>query len=242
MPRGQPDFGIYAETPVASGISDPGEAAARLSSINVYDRRGWTVWQDDFEAPVLKWVEQSSMGGILPTLSTERAWMGVQSAYLSTPAVDDEWAALILPFPLLRLGRVGMEFFLYLSNKTPGFFEARLLIHDGTNLSIAQLDLDRELRTARMRTATGDVEVATKCFNTPLYNIWVPIKLVVDMDTDRYTRLLIGPTEIDLSAYALVGGAPSDYRFLQVDLRLRGTDQGTQYAYLDNFILTQNEP
>ncbi len=242
MPRGQPDYGLYTQTPVASGISDPGEAAARLGSINIYDRRGWTVWMDDFEAPVLKWADASSVGGTDPVLSTNAAWMGVQSVYYTTAAVANEWASILRRFPLLRLGKTGIEFFIRPHISTPGYFRVRFRISDGTNRSDGELRLDNQARTATIRTPAGNIVVATNVFNNFPDNIWTPVKLVVDMDTDYYVRLLIGSQEIDLSAHALVAGGATAVSQLWVEMDLRGDAIGAMSAYIDNFILTQNEP
>lgn len=242
MPRGQPDYGIYTETPVASGISDPGEAAARLGSINVYDRRGWTVWMDDFESPSLKWPATSSVGSPDPLLSTVEQWMGEQSVYFATVAGAGEHSTMEKLFPLVRLGRVGIEFFVRLECRTPGYLQCILHIFDGVNISTATLRLDNQARTASIITPAGTIVIATNCFPTIPNKVWIPVKLVVDMDTDLYNRLLIGEREYDISAHALVPGAVTTNRFLDVSIRLIGDAIAVMYAYLDNFILTQNEP
>lgn len=242
MGRGQPDFGLYTSTPVASGISDPGEAAARLGSINVYDRRGWTVWMDDFEAPVLKWAAASNAGGTDPVLSTTREWMGTQSTYFVTAAAAGAWASLQRSWPLVRLGKFGAEFWIWLHSLTPGYFRMLLDIFDGTNWSRAELRLDSQARTASIVTPAGTIVVATFCFNTVFNEVWIPVKLVVDMDTDFYTRLMIGPDEYDLSAHALVPMGASNENQIWSSLRLVGDAIGAMSASLDSFILTQNEP
>ena len=204
MPRGQPDYGITTQTPVASGISDPGEAAARLGSINVYDRRGWTVWMDDFEGPVLKWNTNIIGDTTEPVLSTDWSWMGEQSVYFVTAAVDDEFSGMNRIFPLLRTGRVGKEFFIRHDSYTPFYFRSQVAIHDGTNQSRSELRLDTQAQTATIVTAAGNIVVATNCFNTVFGRTFMPVKLVIDMDTDHYVRLMIGPREWDISAHELV--------------------------------------
>lgn len=242
MPRGQPDYGLYTQTPVASGIADPGEAVARLGGINIYDRRGWTVWMDDFEAPVLKWLPSSNVGGTDPVLSTAQAWMGIQSVYFTTAAAGATFAQIQRDFPLVRRGRIGLEFFTHLNVATPSYLTIILYIWDGTNRSDAELRLDNVARTATIVTPDGEVPVATTCFPEPDVYPFIPVKLVVDMDTDRYVRLLIGPDEIDLPHSLVLPGVPSDDRFLRMYISLVGDVAGISEAYVDNFILTQNEP
>ena len=55
MPRGQADFGQYAVKEVSASISDMGEVAARLGSIDIYDKRGDVVFFDNFEGAFLRW-------------------------------------------------------------------------------------------------------------------------------------------------------------------------------------------
>jgi len=242
MPRGQPDFGLYTGTPVASGISDPGEAAARLGSINVYDRRGWTVWMDDFEAPGSKWEVLASGGGATMVLSTARAWTGIQSAYLYTAAVAGRWSQMTKWLNPIRQGKIGVEFWTNLSTFTPGYLALLLYIYDGINLSTAELRLDSRERSARIVTGGVDRLVAENCFFLNPLTAFIPVKLVVDTDTDYYTRLLIQEREIDLSAYPLAPGAVTTDSVIDARLRLVGGVAGAQYAYTDDFIFTQNEP
>jgi len=242
MPRGQPDYGITTQTPVASGISDPGEAAARLGSINVYDRRGWTVWMDDFEGPALKWDPLAFLGGNAPVLSTLLAWMGNQSCYLSFPAVAFAGSGIARYLPLVRLGRVGVELWMNLWAGAGNYLYFHILILDGTNVTGAELYLDSAARTATIATPGGNIIVATDCFPDLLTTLLVPVKLVVDMDSDMYTRLMIGPEEVDISAHALMPIGATTNKFLGVDFQLINGGGGAGYAYVDNFILTQNEP
>lgn len=242
MPRGQPDYGIYTGTPVASGISDPGEAAARLGGINVYDRRGWTVWMDDFEAPGLKWVPSSAGGGIDPILSTARAWHGIQSAYFSAPAAVNPSSVLGLDWPYIRQGKVGIEFWLAGYTQTPGYVRVRFLFCDGVNQGRAEVQVDFEARTVSIVAATGTFVVDTDTFIDIPAMPFQPVKLVIDMDEDIYTRLLVGAREYDISAYSLLNVGPTPFRCIRGEFLLQGDVAADMHCYLDNFILTQNEP
>jgi len=54
MPRGHPDYGQAGPTSLIATVPDLGELAARLGSNNTWDRRGFILWYDDFEASVLR--------------------------------------------------------------------------------------------------------------------------------------------------------------------------------------------
>lgn len=220
MPRGYPDYQSSREQAIALQ----------------------TMWMDDFEAPGLKWTPASAVGGTDPVLSTVQAWKGLQSVFFTTAAVAGEWARIERYFPLLRRGKVGIEFFIYFDIVTDGFFNLHQQIYDGENISVASLLLDNEARTATIVTPAGPVVVATECFPELRATTWVPVKLVVDIVTDLYTRLIIGTEDIDLSDYELVPGVVTTNRLIRVRNTLQGGWVGAMTAYMDDFILTQNEP
>lgn len=242
MPRGQPDYGLYTQTPVASGISDPGEAAARLGSINVYDRRGWTVWMDNFEAPVLKWTSSRAGAGVAPLLVTTDAWMGVQSVYFDTPAGALNLSTMSKHFPLLRLGQAGFEFWIRGYTRTAGYFRARFDINDATNHTRAELQIDLQADTVSIVTPAGVIVIAIGLFPDLVFLPFIPIKVVIDMDNDNYIRLLVGSNEYDISAHALVTVGISTARYITTGFQLHPDIAEDTYVWLDNFILTQNEP
>lgn len=220
MPRGYPDYQSSREPAIALQ----------------------TVWEDEFESPALKWIPASNFGGTNPVLSTTQAWKGVQSVYFVTVAAGATWAQIERRFPLFKIGRVGIEFFTYLNSRTPGYLLASARIYDGSNISEALLRLDSQAKTATIITPVGPIVVATLSFNPAATRSWIPVKIVADMNTDRYTRLLIGPQEIDLSTHLLVPGVASTDKLLRVRFDLIGDAAGAMTAYVDNFILTQNEP
>jgi len=242
MPRGQPDYGLTAQTVLAAGIADPGEAAARLGSINVYDRRGWTLWMDNFEAPALKWEAASFGGGIVPVLDSSRAWTGAQSVKLACPAAGAPISQLYRCFPLARLGKVGAEFWIQTNQVVGSYIRFLLGIYDGVNLSSAEMEYYPQLGTIRLATSVGWILVASDIYMTQAGQYFLPIKLVVDMDTEQFIRLLVGEREIDISSYLMFNAGATVFRVIGVILALYGVAGGATEAYIDNFILTVSEP
>jgi len=242
MPRGQPDYGLYTDTPVASGISDPGEAAARLGSINVYDRRGWTVWFDDFESPSLKWVGARTAPGAFPVLSTGQAFSGIQSVHLNAPAGVASASSIARRFPLIRRGKVGFEIWVQGTTVTPGYLELRADIHDGVTPYWAAWRYYSAGRDLYIVTPDGEELIDNLAYMISSRFYFLPVKLVVDMDTDLYTRLVVGEREHDISAYGQNVMAPGTNKFIEVTISIAPNAVFDQKMYLDNFILTQNEP
>jgi len=71
---------------------------------------------------------------------------------------------------------------------------------------------------------------------------FLPIKLVIDMDADTYTRLQVGRTEYDIRAHELIALPPSNNEYIEVEFNANQVAVPSVYFYLDNFILTSNEP
>lgn len=242
MANDYPDYGVYGGlTPVAT-IIDRAELAARLDSINVFDRRGFTVWQDDFEAPSLRWTPIQQGVGVLPVLSTATAFSGVQSVLFDAPAGMLSESTIRRYFPLLRLGRIGVEFWIQSTAFDTQFFRIWVRIYDGALPSWVELWYDPFNSTISITTTVGLVPIVTDVYMQTTNFYFLPIKLVVDMDTDQYIRLMVGDREFDISAYFIPVAAASANRYIFTEITLISNVGVDALLYLDNFILTQNEP
>lgn len=242
MPRGLPDYGQATEQYAIAGMADLGELAARLNSINVYDRRGFTIWMDDFEAPLLRWTPGFGGAGVAPVLSTTTSFLGVQSAFMNCPAAAVSRSDMHRILPLIRRGKVGIELWLQGFTKTTGYLQIQLYMYDGVSPNYAELRYDTDAQTISIVHALGTTIIATNVYMTNTGHYFLPIKLVADMDTDMYVRLLVGETEYDISAYGLVLLPASANKFIQVAINLFGSAADDMWMYVDNGILTQNEP
>ena len=220
MARGAPDYGIYQRPGIAEQA----------------------VWVDDFEPPVLRWTPGSSVGSPNPVLSQVEQWKGVQSVYFATVLGAGEFSVIQKNLPLIRPGKIGFEQWIRLETLTPGYLMLSFLIADSTNIVEAQLRLDSQAQTASIVTPAGVIPIATNCIPALPIRVWIPVKLVVDTVTDMYDRLFIGSQSIDLSTHALALIGPIADSYITAYLRLEGDAIGAMNAYLDNFILSQNEP
>jgi len=243
MARGAPDYGIYAVriAPIV-GLSDIGEGAVRLGAIDLWDRRGFVIFQDDFESPTLLWDTEKEGSGEYPILNSDEVCMGSQSCYLSAPIAADSESRLTRIFPLLKKGRLGFEFWIQARAYTDGYFWWRLWEKDGVNIAFAELRFDSEAKNITIRTSTGYVEVLTDIYTTQGDHFFLPIKIVIDTNTDKYVRLLVGSVEVDLSAYSLRDMGDTTDHNLNVKLGCLGCALDSMFTYVDNFILTQDEP
>lgn len=220
MPRGHPDYRIYERPAIAEQA----------------------VWQDNFEGPRLGWDASGAAGGSVPVLSQTVFWKGSQSVYLLSPVAAAPHSMIQREFPLVKRGRIGIEFFIQAKVYSPGWFRAVLYVYDGVNGSEVDLDYDTVAETIQILTPAGRPIVATKVFMDEDNFYFLPIKLVVDTDTDKYVKLIVGPDTYDLTQYSMFDLGVHAEKELWVSFDVRGCAVVDMWAYIDSFILTQNEP
>ncbi|GAH83946.1 unnamed protein product, partial [marine sediment metagenome] len=93
MPRGQPDFGMYASASTIGSVSDLAELAVRLGSINIFDRRGKVIDFDDFE-DVRKGWEFELLGGATAVRASTAPKSGSQHWILTTGGAGGAFARI----------------------------------------------------------------------------------------------------------------------------------------------------
>lgn len=242
MPRGQPDYGMYSVKEVGGSLADMADLAVRLGSIVEYDRRGDIIFLDDFEELILKWNTPVTGVGYV-RLDSTIAKSGSQSVKLYTDAGGADTAALAKYFVVLGVLRVGIE--ISLSDLTD---DADFIFHmtywDGTTSWRARLWFDHSATTFYVFDEIRDdwVEVVNYGSLRRGAKLFFPIKLVMDFVNHTYLRVMIGGSEYDLSAYTFqpIGGAGGIYLLTQ--FTLLNTAAVNNQCWVDDFILTMNEP
>jgi len=237
-----PDYTTkYKMVKVFSQI-DSGELAARLGSINTFDRRGNIVWMDDFEDTATKWGYSLTGGRGSIVTSNARAWTGDQSMQIVTGAQVDDMALMEKYFSLLSDTRLGLELRVTRTGSNSMFYMG-LYGDNGTN---------QYNGTLRWNWSNGHVDYRDSGGGWPnlkddvLMDItdehWLPLKVVIDWDNLEYVRALVEDQEYDLTGEALSFGATSGNRFILIWIWLIVSGAVSKDCWIDNVILTQNEP
>ncbi len=250
MAHGQPDYGAQAVKKTVFGQADLAETAARLGSIVTFDRRGDIVWFDDFEGDVFKWDRNPSGVGSAIVVSPEAARNGAFSAKLTTGDVIDDYATIFHYSPYPVTSRVGFEVsFTVHDDLSNLIFSQRL--YDGNDEHYARvrylpaLDvleyLDRNAVWQNL-VAGLDLYDATYIFHT--------IKLVIDLDTQEYVRIIVDDVDYDLSVlepplllplYRHTPDVLTTPHWEQIVDVITGVNANVS-NYVDDAIVTQNEP
>jgi len=242
MAKGQPDFGQYAPTETIVSISDLGELAARLGSIVTFDRRGNVIWFDDFEGGVGKW--ESYLVGTGASLAACALYSrnGAFSAELLKGDKTTDHAQMSHYWPYPVLSKLGCEIS-FTSNDNITYIEFRQYIFDGTNRHHAELRYDTANNKLQYLDEDGNYQdLATGLVLLSGFYLFNTIKVVIDPATQQYVRVILNDVEYDMSGidYRLTANAASPYWIQTVKI-----DEGIAAAYgiyVDDVILTQNEP
>lgn len=242
MRHGHPDYGIGAPISTIYPVFDVGELAARLGSPVTADRAGNVMWYDDFEGTIKRWDHSSydSEGDFQHT--TEAARSGAACAKLLTPTTVDKDTWIFCNRPLPVPSKIGHEFS-YAMGLHIQYLHLRMSFMTRTTRYRYRLRYDRYNRTmAYYKSGVTYIDLPGIVSHEMLSHAWNTIKLVADYENHKYVRALLNENSWDLS-----GIDPEIYQAtftpsLYLETRITNRQAGQHYIYLDDVILTQNEP
>lgn len=242
MTHGGPDWGTGGPLATVFTLEDMAELAARLGSIDTFDRRGNILWFDDFENTLHKWATHYSGTDGSVSLSAIVSRNGAFSARLVTGNLTGNDAWLYRFFTPPRLSKLGFEIsFAFQTTYATIIFAFN--IDDGVDESIAEIRYT--IATSKLEYRGADAAwhalQTIRTYSTLVY--FHTMKLVIDPLTNKYVRLLWDTTEFDLSAisyYCEEGGG--DVPEMAVYIKGESGEDVNAIMHLDDAILTQNEP
>lgn len=243
-PVGQVPVGpVFTSTDVA-------ELAVRLGSIVNFDRRGNVFSFDDFETPILKFRTFTNVGCSV-TLDTAQARSGGQSCKLFTPTStppSSRAATLSRALPIPASEQVGIEISWH-SKLYRSEIEFYTSWYDGATEYFAAIKFSLivpsilpGLAKIYLYTQSGYVELAERLFWSPLDFAFRTLKLVADFDTGKYIRLLFDREEFDISDKFLWSSPSTFHPQIETTFALKSSLEFGDTCWVDDFILTQNEP
>ncbi len=218
------------------------EVAARLGSIHTFDRRGDILWYDDFEDGIEKWEKTLSGTGAGLSPSNTHALSGVLSAKFVTGNQTSDITKMIKKLPYPYSTRIGVEAHFTVPDAFM-YWEFDFGVFDGTNLILSSVVLNSSTSVIQILTASGAwVTIASSLGTIASDYIFHAVKLVIDCSAKKYVRLIWNNNIYDLSNYgpSSTVNATAPYLYAQAQLSTEADAQKT--GYLDDVIVTQNEP
>lgn len=219
------------------------ELAVRLGSPVIYDRRGNVLALCTFEQGSHGWTTVTSGNLADVSVSAVAAWVGGYAVKLTGGSTTDWEAGIERVIPSRPEGRMGLEFSLAM----PGlwdYVQTTLYFYTGTQVFygvlrwhntgyvLQVLDNDTDYENVGVGKVLGADE--------QIFNVF---KMVLDVDTLKYVRLMFNNQEIDTSEYDIPRAADTTSSpSIKIVILLFSRDGFNDVAYLDNVILTGAEP
>lgn len=237
-----PDWRRLNVTSQSFPVTDLGEVAARLDSPVVFDRRGDVFDLTTFEYGLGGWRGLSSGDGSSTELTRTYARRGNYAVHLVTGTTSAMSAQITKDVGLQALGRFG--FHAAVARRLPLTSIGLWAEHkDGLRdyyYAVQWLPATGELQ---VRNAAGAfVTVATSGIVPATQPTWVDLKMVIDLDTKRYERGLLGRAQVDLSGYTAQDLAAATTESLTLWVIATGDAGANRNGYVDAVVLTVNEP
>lgn len=240
--HGQRDYADIVKQNTIITIGDLGELAVRLKSIVSYDRRGDVVWLDDFEGPVLLWKTALSGTGAESALYSEYARNGSQACKLTAGEGAEEFAEIYRYITSHKLGRIGAEFSFTVDPDTL-YVQVYLDYHDGTNLHRAAARYSKtNAKWQYLNSSNNWTDFLTSKDLENVHHTFHTMKIVADMATEKFVRILTNEDSTDLSTIDLRKQLSSVLPCIQITITHVSSHASVKSIYIDDVIVTQNEP
>ena len=242
MPHGNRDYGIGAPKWTIYPLTDLGELAARLGSPVTFDRRGDVIWIEDFESSLNKWDPTTWGVGSGIFITNDRSRSGNFSCKMITGPIANDRAYMEHFLPLPVLSKMGIEFsFAGMNNIKYLTLETHLYEHEYQHHAHIRYDWPhRSLKyfdphsTFHTFYYPYDIHDEDRLFNT--------LKAVIDFPNGKYDRVIVNDQSFDISQYTYYKPGPAVVFFLYIAIEITTNVNANAYTYIDDVIITQNEP
>lgn len=242
MPHGQRDWSNIGAGQVVHGMSDMAELAARLGSPDTFNREGNVLFIDSFESGLGAWYTWALDAGDSVKISPTWSRTGGYCVLLTNAAVSPNATRLRTSIHYVVLGAIGCEFTLAFDNNIK-YIYVYLDHYDGAVQHRFNFRYDHPNQQLDIYTDKGyvpiDDAIVLATWDEYRYH---DVKMVVDIATDKYMRIIFNNIEYDLSTYSAGTFTPAGGPYIDFWLSATGNEASISHVYVDNVILTQNEP
>lgn len=242
MPRGFWDWGVNPTGVVVVPLIGEAELAARLGSISTFDRRGEVLFADNFSVTLNRWITDAIGIGASVALSTARSRSPAYSVLL-TGGSDDLGIASIehaQPFPVLTT--FGLEWSFALGSTISDHYVI-ITLYDGVNVTTYELHWNDVTNQLQYLDSAGNLQVlASSVVPSAFATLFHSAKLVIDATKSQYVRLILDNVTYSMSGIAANVAANTTLASMRILIALVSRAGFNDTVYIDDFILTQNEP
>jgi len=242
MSRGTPDWANRRKDTLHTNLSDMAELAVRLGSPVAYDRRGDVVWYDDFENGVSRWSELGSGTGHALAADTTYSLRGAASALLTAGSDGLQNGLMRFAITSTVSDRMGVAEAIALGDNIAQhwlFFEYL----DGANRYEWAILYDHLVNTLSYQDSTGTfIAFASGVILRDTKGGWAEAKLVCDLVAHTYVRFQLGAVEYSLDGLGVFNAPSAAAPRTMISVQIQGDALAIATLYVDDVILTANEP
>jgi len=240
-PHGTPDWGLMGPKQTVYGLDDVGEAAVRMGSPVLWDRRGDVILMDSFEEGMTRPYHEVLFAGQAFDLVTDYPADGPLCVRLTTDADETHSVALLYNYPSNVVGYLGWEFW-FSTDGAIQIIEALITSYSGVDFwSGVQLDLFTN-RASYLDPTNNWVEFTDIHRIQPGVHYWYVLKYVVDSLSGAYERCIFNHEQYSMKGLTARVGAPGVQRYTTWSAGCYPVDTFVGRAQIDRLIATQNEP
>ena len=202
----------------------------------MFDRRG----------DVLRWIDFESA---TPTYSFDGGAPGYRSNEYAAPGGEfsmkadlGAWGSMGVEQPTadFHVGRLGVQAMFATDVTTASNYYVDISHDDGSDRWFGRMTLNVPADTITLYTHGAYPTVGTFDFDPEFYN-FSTIKMVVDIEKGKYVRAIVFGQEIDISMYDMYYLGGSVHRKIEYGAQVKTLGTAGVF-YVDNIILTENEP
>lgn len=218
------------------------ELAARLGSPNIFDRHGHMVFMDDFESGTLFWGTGGNGTGSSVDLVGDWAKTGSQSVKLTAGEGADGSANIVRYFGIKIIGKIGAEFSFTLDAET-AYVELNIRYYNGTYLY--SFDTRYDLANTKIQGYNGAAswsDIETGVILEAANDTFHTMKLVVDIQNLTLSKIYLDDFEEDISSFTPVISGSALAPCIRVCITHKSANAAVKHIWVDDFILTVDEP
>ena len=242
MPRDLPDWHAQNAQTTIGEVTDLGELAVRLGSIDTFDRRGDVVFLEDFEAGHVHCSLTTSGSGAVADLSAAEARSGLFSVRLVGGSSGGRFAAVIRRAAPQVLAGLGLE----VAVRIPGTIEHvqfQILVYTGSNLLTFDLRWRDAENDLQYRDSGGTwVTFATSVDLSTAAALFHMMKMGIDAANTNFAFLVLDNTTYSLAGIAGQSEVNAALPVVDVAVVCGSRSGQNDTIYVDDLIFTQNEP
>lgn len=231
-------------SPTFSGqpVAEAGfETSARQKSIVTFSRTGEIQFLDDFEDGGNKWAITVGGTGASAVISVAQARNGEKSTLLTGGSTSPFSSDLLHRSPLLTLSRIGLEVS-FLLDSVIDTFTMQAILRDGTNQIQVAIRYDETAQRQQFLNGSGVFEDLQTINMENLDTLFHTCKFVFDSQKVEYVRAVFDNISFDLNGVPAFQQVSAIGPNIQVQLGLVGRTGQNDTVFVDDFILTHNEP